>query len=55
MVLLGLAAAELRTCKAVVALEGSRPHRVHAVLTDADNFAQCVAPRLGRGEPTVGC
>ena len=43
MVLLGLAAAELRTCKAVVALGGSRPHRVHAVLTDADNLRSAFA------------
>jgi len=43
MVLLGLAAAELRTCKAVVALDGSRPHRVHSVLTDADNLRSAFA------------
>lgn len=43
MVLLGLAAAELRTCKAVLALDGSRPHRVHSVLTDADNLRSAFA------------
>lgn len=43
MVLLGLAAAELRTCKAVVALDGRRPHRVHSVLTDADNLRSAFA------------
>ena len=48
MVLLGLAAAELRTWKGVVALGGSRPHRVHAVLTDADNVRSAFAA-LGSG------
>src|SRR6478609_10600535 len=43
MVLLGLAAAELRTWKAVVALDGSRPHGVHAVLTDADKLRSAFA------------
>jgi hypothetical protein len=55
LVLLGLAAAELRTWKAVVALDGSRPHRVHAVLTDADNLRSAFAAPWGRGEPTTGC
>jgi hypothetical protein len=48
MVLLGLAAAELRTWKAVVALDGSRPHGVHAVLTDADKLGSAFAA-LGSG------
>ena len=48
MVLLGLAAAELRTWKAVVALDGSRPHGVHAVLTDADKLRSAFAA-LGSG------
>jgi hypothetical protein len=48
MVLLGLAAAELRTCTAVVAPDGGRPHRVHAVLTDADNLRSAFAA-LGSG------
>ena len=48
MVLPGLAAAELRTCKAVVALDGSRPHGVHAVLSDADNLRSAFAA-LGSG------
>jgi len=47
MVLLGLAAAELRTWKGV-ALGGSRPHRVHAVLADADNVRSAFAA-LGSG------
>ena len=48
MVLLGLAAAELRTWKAVVALDGSRSHGVHAVLTDADKLRSAFAA-LGSG------
>lgn len=48
MKLLGLAATELRTCKAVVTLGGSRPHRVHAVLTDADRLRSAFAA-LGSG------
>ena len=47
MVLLGLAAAELRTWKGV-ALGGSRAHRVHAVLADADNVRSAFAA-LGSG------
>jgi hypothetical protein len=48
VVLLGLAAAELRTCPAVVALDGGRPHGVHAVLIDADNLRSAFA-LLGLG------
>ena len=40
--------AELRTWKAVVALDGSRPHGVHAVLTDADKLRSAFAA-LGSG------
>jgi hypothetical protein len=38
MVLIGLAAAELRTTPAVVALDGARPRRVHSVLSRVDNL-----------------
>ena len=36
MVILGLAAAELRTAPAVLALESTRPYAVHSLLTRAD-------------------
>lgn len=48
MVLLGLAATELRTCKAVLALDGSRPHGVHVVLIEADKLRSAFAA-LGSG------
>jgi hypothetical protein len=38
MVLLGLASAELRTAASVLALSGTRPHRVHTVLARADEL-----------------
>ena len=48
MVLLGLAAAELRTAAAVVALDSQRPHRVHTSSTDADDLRSTFAA-LGSG------
>jgi nitroreductase len=45
MVILGLAAAELRTAPAILALDGVRPYAVHGVLRRADQlrcgFADC--------------
>lgn len=38
MVILGLAAAELRTSPAVLALNSTRPHGVHSVLSRADKL-----------------
>lgn len=38
MVLIGLAAAELRTAAAVMALDCTRPHRVHTVLSRVDEL-----------------
>jgi hypothetical protein len=38
MVILGLAAAELRTAPAVLSLDSSRPHGVHTLLSRADDF-----------------
>jgi hypothetical protein len=38
MVILGLAAAELRTAPAILALDSSRPHKVHALLARADGL-----------------
>ncbi|MDG4668007.1 hypothetical protein [Mycobacterium sp. 236(2023)] len=38
MVLVGLAAAELRTAAAVIALDSSRPHRVHTTLSRVDEL-----------------
>jgi hypothetical protein len=38
MALLGLAVSELRTATPVVSLTSRRPHRVHTVLSDADNL-----------------
>ena len=38
MVLMGLAAAELRTSAAVLALDSTRPHRVHTVLSRVDDL-----------------
>jgi len=49
MVLLGLAAAELRTAASVVALDSRRPHRVHTVLADADALRSTFAA-LGPSE-----
>lgn len=51
MVILGLAAAELRTAPAVLGLEGTRPYAVHTLLARADDlrgqFAElgCRTPR----------
>jgi hypothetical protein len=38
MVILGLAAAELRTAPAVLSLDSSRPHGVHTLLSRADDL-----------------
>lgn len=38
MVLVGLAAAELRTAAVVIALDSSRPHRVHTTLSRVDEL-----------------
>jgi hypothetical protein len=38
MVILGLAAAELRTAPTVLALDSTRPHKVHALLARADGL-----------------
>lgn len=50
MVILGLASAELRTSSAVLALEGTRPHAVHHVLSRADALRSAFAD-LGSREP----
>jgi hypothetical protein len=56
MVILGLAAAELRTAPAVLALDGQRPYAVHGALQHAEalrsRFAECGAkapPPIARG------
>ena len=43
MVLLGLAAAELRTAAGVVSLDSRRPHRVHTVVGEADDLRSSFA------------
>lgn len=52
MVLLGLAAAELRTAAAVLALDSSRPYRVHTVLRGVDELRSRFAA-LGSAEGTI--
>lgn len=47
MVILGLAAAELRTAPAVIALQGPRPHAVHHLLARIDKLRNQFA-ELGR-------
>ena len=46
MVILGLAAAELRTAPSVLALEGTRPYGVHGLLNRADAL-RCAFAELG--------
>jgi hypothetical protein len=47
MVILGLAVAELRTARAILALDNARPYTVHALLTRADKLRSQFA-ELGR-------
>jgi hypothetical protein len=46
MVILGLAAAELRTAPAILSLESSRPYAVHGLLARADGL-RCAFAELG--------
>lgn len=48
MTIMGLAAAELRSAPAVLALDGSRPYTVHTVLARADEL-RCQFGALGAG------
>jgi hypothetical protein len=50
MVILGLAAAELRTCPAILELESTRPYAVHTLLARADNLRSQFA-ELGSKTP----
>jgi hypothetical protein len=52
MVILGLAAAEVRTAPAVLALDSSRPYAVHSVLARAEGLRSQFA---GLGAETRGC
>lgn len=54
MVILGLAAAELRTARAVLALDGSRPCTVHRVLARADTLRSAFAELGSRAPTTTG-
>lgn len=47
IVILGLAAAELRTCPAILSLESSRPHTVHGVLVRVDGLRCAFAELSG--------
>lgn len=50
MVILGLAAAELRTAPAVLGLDSTRPYAVHALLARADSL-RCQFAELGSRAP----
>jgi hypothetical protein len=57
MVILGLAAAELRTAKAVLALDSSRPYAVHGLLGRAERLRSAFAElgaKDGQKESPVG-
>ena len=51
LAVLGLAAAELRTARAVLALDSSRPHRVHRVLERADALRSSFAGLSASPDP----
>jgi hypothetical protein len=53
MVILGLAAAELRTAPAVLGLDSRRPHAVHTLLARADGLRSKFA-ELGAASPVRG-
>jgi hypothetical protein len=58
MVILGMAAAELRTAPPILALDGVRPYAVHGVLRRAEHlrclFAECAPRQTLSPSPTSG-
>ena len=53
MVILGLAASELRTAKSVLALDSTRPYAVHGLIRRAEELRSAFAD-LGIGAPRTG-